>query len=408
MVRSTRAVKNSSGVGSPREPGIRTNPNGTKSGQPGVRPSVGLGANGRVSKGVQKKGSTAVRVSPVVSVDETPVGFKIDTAQRDFILGRGRGGNGNGMSNAGSMMDSVDDGFDDGDASGGGSHDDGHDDHYGDHHDDHHDHHDSWNIDINFNFYSNRSSPNGWWYLYGDYDGDGYTDYVCTNGYRSVYWYGWTGYYWGASPWYGWYGSRSGYSYSWWNYSSGGRYNSAIYGSGGDLSSDPSYATSSMDQGPMGAGELPQAMPMSALEVARLEMSLGEPDIAIEAYRSHLSEYPSDWLTVRELGIAKIRAGDRGDGIALVSYAYSMDPSLATSALPVSVFEDSSRLLRDSVIDVVGWGHRNPSASVWLTVAVLMQAEGRDGPALRMIERAYEHGLDGAVDREMRLVLTRR
>lgn len=282
--------------------------------------------------------------------------------------------------------DDYDDGHDDGYHDG---HDDGYQDGYQDgHHDGHH-------------YYTHSSCPSGWWYLYGDYNGDGYTDYVCTNGSYSVYWYGWTGYYWGSSPWYGWYGTN--YGYAWWWYSVPDRYRGSIYGTDSDLTSDPSYSSTPMDQGAM-----PEAIPLSAIEVARLEMSLGDPVVAMDAYRAHLSEYPSDWMAIRELGLAMIRVGDRGDGIAMVSYAYSMDPGLAWDAVPASVFEDSSRILRDSVIDAVGWGHRNPSASVWLTVAVLMQAEGRDGPALRMIERAEGYGLDPEVGRMMREALIHR
>lgn len=367
-----------------------------------------------VKRGVQKKESVGKRITPVLKAGNTPIGFKIDSAKQNFI-NQTRGGVGGSMKGVGGKMDSLDEGFDDGDASGGGHHDDGHNGHNGhdgDHHDDHHDDHghhdghdDHHDIHIDINFYTHHSSPNGWWYMYGDYNGDGYTDYVCTNGYNSVYWYGWSGYYWGASPWYGWYGNRYGSSfrYTWWWNSVPDRYRGAVYGSNGDLSTEPGYSSMPTDQQAM-----PDAIPLSAVEVARLEMSIGEPGVAIDAYRAHLSEYPNDWRAVRELGLAMFRLGDRGDGIAMVSYAYSMDPELAYDAVPASLFEDSSRLIRDAVIDAVGWGHRNPSASAWLTVAVLMQAEGRDGPGLRMIERAREFGLDPVVDLAMESALSHR
>ena len=179
------------------------------------------------------------------------------------------------------------------------------------------------------------------------------------------------------------------------------RYRGVVYGMNDDLVTDPSYGVE-----PVVEATMPDAVPLPAIEVARLEMSVGNVEVAIDAYRSHLDTYPTDWLAVRELGLAMIQQGDRGDGIALVSYAYSMDPSLAYDAVPVSVFGQSDRTLRDSVIDVVGWGHRNPSSSAWLTVAVLMQAEGRDGPAMRMIDRAAEYGLDREVEATMRSVLS--
>lgn len=337
-------------------------------------------------------------------MNETPSGFDIEIARKAYVS-RTRSKSGSGMTDGGGMIDTLDDGSGDGFDDGPGD-DDGHDDdHHGDdHHDDDHDGHHGNHHYYNPNcyYYTHHSSPYGWWYIYGDYNGDGYTDYVCTNGSYSIYWYGWSGYYWGASPWYGFYGSLYN-PYSWWYYSVSDRYRGTMYGSNGDLSPDPSYSTVPMDSETM-----PEAVPLSALEVARLEMSIGESGIAIDAYRAHLSEYPSDWVAVRELGIAMIRRGDRGDGISLVSYAYSMDPSLALDAVPSSLFEYSDRLMRDAVIDIVGWGHRNPSSSVWLTVAVLMQAEGRDGPGLRMIERSEGYGLDPAVASEMYNALTHR
>ncbi len=372
-----------------------------------------------MTRGVQKIAPGANRLIPVVVADEAPRGFDLETVKQSYLSRTRAGG---GSTSVGSKMVGLDENGKPGD----GAHDDGHhDDGYGDHHDDDHhgyqdDHHDDWSVHIDIDFYShNDYSPNGWWYLYGDYNGDGYTDYVCTNGYRSVYWYGWGGSYWGSSPWYGWYGGgyNSGYGtgygdgysdgYSWWWNSVSERYRGTVNGSedgsGNGLTDDPSYNSS-----PNQPDQMPEAMPLSAVEVARLEMSLGEPEVAIDAYRAHLSSYPDDWSAVRELGLAMLRVGDRGDGIALISYAYSMDPELARWAVPVSLFSNSERELRDVVISTVGWGHRNPSSSVWLTVAVLMQGEGRDGPALRMIERAYEHGLSPDVGRVMEAVLSHR
>ncbi len=394
-------------------------------GQLGVRPGVRPGASGpasrrgigtgdgltdglqpggdrSVSLGVRQRSASSKGARGVVRMNETPRGFDIKKARESF-LAQIRGGVGSGKHGIGPTMDSVDDGLDGGADDGLGD-DAGHDDGYCE--DDHHDHHghfDHGYHDDHYFYYTHHSSPFGWWYFYGDYDGDGYTDYVVTNGSYSIYWYGWSGSYWGASPWYGFYGMSGYRRYSWWYYSVPTRYRGRLSGSNDELTSDPSYASAPVDEQAM-----PEAMPLSALEVARLEMSIGDPGVAVDAYRAHLSEYPSDWIAVRELGLAMIRLGDRGDGVSLVSYAYSMDPTLAYEPVPGSLFEQSDRLLRDAVIDVVGWGHRNPSSSAWLTVAVLMQAEGRDGPGLRMVDRAQDYGLDPAVADAMRSAMAPR
>ena len=416
-------------------PGTRINPGSTPSTGPTTRPTrspgvttlPGGGSGGVVNQGTRRQAASGLTGRPVVRSNDTPRGFDIEKARNAFISRtkpkgdagvKGRNTDG-GKSGVGGI-DAADDG------SGGGSDDsahtdgDGHGDHDGDgdesHDDDHDPDHDGDDDDGDYDhdgghlgnhhyynqhypYYTHYSSPYGWWYLYGDFDGDGYTDYVVTNGSHSVYWYGWSGYYWGASPWYGFYGS----GYSWWNNSVPGHYRGPIYGTNNGLTNDPAYSTTPVD-----ADSLPEAMPLSALEVARLEMSVGDPEIAVDAYRAHLSEYPNDWIAVRELGIAKIRVGNRGDGVALVNYAYAMEPELAKSVVPTSIFADSERALRDAVVSVVGWGNRNPSPSAWLSVAVLMQAEGRNGPALKMVDRAAGYGLDPMVVTEMRAALVRR
>jgi hypothetical protein len=72
----------------------------------------------------------------------------------------------------------------------------------------------------------------------------------------------------------------------------------------------------------------------------------------------------------------------------------------------MGVWGGSVRRLRGSVGWAVRRAHDAPSANAWLLVAVLMQAEGRDGPALRMIDRATRMGLAPAVADRMRLQLS--
>ena len=337
-----------------------------------VRRSV---SGGRVVQSVRRQGA--------------PDGFEIERARTNFA------------NRFGGSKQGVDGRMDTHPDESGDHHDDHHDDgHHDDHHGDHHD--DEWHFDFDFHFWSHPSyCPGGWWYVWGDYDGDGYVDYVCTNGSYSIYYYGWSGAYWDCSPWYGWYSDR--YNYSWWRYSLPGTYRGVVYGVDRDLVDQP---------GPVPVSEvpetMPEAVPLSAVEVARLEMSLGNPQVAIEAYRAHLSEFPEDWLALRELGIALIRDGQRGDGVAMIGYAHSQDPQLAYDPIPVELFEGDAHLMRDTLVRVVGWAHRNPSASAWLSVAVIMQGEGRYAPAVKMIDRAQQYGLDPVVADQMRSAMVQR
>ena len=350
---------------------------------------MGSGLGSGLGSGVVRRSVSGGRASSGTIKKGAPGGFDLDAVRSSFADRLG-----GGKRSVGGRLEGDPDTL--------GSHDGHHDDdHHGDHHDDHDDghhgdHHDYWDIDIDINLYSHPDyCPSGWWYVYGDFDGDGYRDYVCTNGSYSVYWYNWSGAYWDCSPWYGWYTGR--YSTRWWTYSVPDRYRGVVYGVDVELVDEPGVVVSETVE-----SVLPEAVPLSAVEVARLEMSLGEPEVAIEAYRAHLAQYPSDWLAMRELGLALIRKGQRGDGVAMIGYSYSQDPLLAWEPVPVELFGGDAHELRDAVIKVVGWGHRNPSSSAWLSVAVLMQGEGRLEPAMRMLERAEGYGLDPAVADQMR------
>lgn len=360
----------------------------TQDPRPGTRPVNGGSLDSGTINTTPRRVLSGGRAVTRAKKEGAPSGFDLQEAQNTFARRMGGGG----ASSAGGMMEDHPDE--------GGVHDGGHgghDDHHGGHDGHHSD--DDWHIDIDINFWSHPTyCPSGWWYAWGDYDNDGYLDYVCTNGSYSVYWYNWVGSYWNCSPWYGWYPPR--YRTYWWRYSIPDGYTGIVYGTDAELVDQPTQY--GVDEVPE---TIPEAVPLSAVEVARLEMSIGNPGVAIEAYRAHLSNYPEDWYALRELGVALIRDGQRGDGVAMIGYAHSQDPLLAYDGVPVELFGGDAHMMREVLISVVGWAHRNPSSSAWLSVAVLMQSEGRTGPAMRMIERAEEFGLGFDVAQQMRSAL---
>lgn len=137
-------------------------------------------------------------------------------------------------------------------------------------------------------------------------------------------------------------------------------------------------------------------------------MYYGKEVEAAEWYRQHLDENPDDARVMREYAAALLESGRTVDAVALMGYAYSLSPGLANEAMGPAIWGDSAFRLRHSVTDAVRFGHRSSSGNVWLLVAVLMQAEGRDAVALKMIDRAVTEGLDAGVADRMRLRLTQR
>jgi hypothetical protein len=155
-------------------------------------------------------------------------------------------------------------------------------------------------------------------------------------------------------------------------------------------------------------GADPEPEPLTPIESARAWMYEGNAEEAAGWYRTYLEENPDDARVMREYAAALLESGRTLDAVAMMGYAYGQDPGLANEAMPTSIWRDSAFRLRDAVTDSVKYGHRTSSGNVWLLVAVLMQAEGRDMVALKMIDRAVEEGLDPTIGDRMRLRLTQR
>ncbi len=152
----------------------------------------------------------------------------------------------------------------------------------------------------------------------------------------------------------------------------------------------------------------PEPVVLTLEERAGLELGYGDAERAIALYREHLEADPEDMGAVRGLGVALLAADRPEDAIATIRYAYVTDPSLANDPMGTWIGGDDVREVRALVNRAVRHANRVESASAWLTVAVLMQAEGRVGPGEKMLERAAELGLDLEVARAMRGALTRR
>lgn len=142
------------------------------------------------------------------------------------------------------------------------------------------------------------------------------------------------------------------------------------------------------------------AEPQDALGKARWNLMRENTGKAIKAYRDHLDEQSDDAGAMRELAIALMEAGQLPDAVAVLRLAYDTDP-VGLADEPIEPGEllgyegdrRLARLVRRSSI----YANKTESASTWLAVGVLMQGQGRDRLALKMIVRAVAQGLDDAI-----------
>lgn len=131
----------------------------------------------------------------------------------------------------------------------------------------------------------------------------------------------------------------------------------------------------------------------------------GDTARAVAAFEEIVNEDRERFEMVRVLAFALLVDGRFDEGAATMRLAYISDPGLAAIPLDEADAALGAAELRRLLRKVVRFAHDRDSASTWLTVAVLMQAEGRDEPAARMIERAgarsLEPGLVSEFDRAL-------
>lgn len=155
-------------------------------------------------------------------------------------------------------------------------------------------------------------------------------------------------------------------------------------------------------------GEPAEPEPLTTYETAVYWMMEGDAEQAVEWFRAHLDENPDDLVAMREYAAAMLEVNRTLDAVAVMAYAYDLAPGLSSRAMDAGLWGGSPLRLRRSVVRAVRAAHQAGTGHAWLTVAVLMQAEGRDAVALRMVDRAMELGLNPAIGDRLRAELDRR
>jgi len=140
--------------------------------------------------------------------------------------------------------------------------------------------------------------------------------------------------------------------------------------------------------------QAPAARELTSLEKAQLALRDDEPQRAVKELRAHLRKEPADANAMRVLAIALFENRNLDDGVAVLRNAYRTSPSLADEPLSPSDLGISSTRFREMLSDLVQYAHKINSASAWLSVTTLMQAEGRSSLAKEMLSRADQSGLD--------------
>lgn len=118
---------------------------------------------------------------------------------------------------------------------------------------------------------------------------------------------------------------------------------------------------------------------------------------AFDAYGSQPGDKRAPWPDERLKALAQAGNGDIDQAAETMVNAYLIDPRLAREQLAALELVPSPGDLRGIINDCVRRGHKTDTDALWLLVGVLMQAEGRDASAAKMIARARDRGLDPSI-----------
>jgi hypothetical protein len=148
-----------------------------------------------------------------------------------------------------------------------------------------------------------------------------------------------------------------------------------------------------------------QPTPLTDVDIAKYELRNAQAESAVKNLRNYLKTRVDDAQAMRMLAVALLETKHFDDAAAMFRQVYRTDPGLASEpidALDLGIDESD---LRRMVNSSVTYAHRVNSASSWLTVAALMQAEGRKAQAKDMLGRAEKLGLEAIIAAPMKSAL---
>jgi tetratricopeptide (TPR) repeat protein len=122
-----------------------------------------------------------------------------------------------------------------------------------------------------------------------------------------------------------------------------------------------------------------------------------KPGEAVDQLNAHIAANPGDLRAARILAIMLTEQKNTSEAVRVVIDAYKRDPSLARQPIDAAELNIGSGRLRDITNEAERYAAKLRTGSSYLTVAMLMQAEGRHEDALAMVARASDAGLDQGI-----------
>ncbi len=181
-------------------------------------------------------------------------------------------------------------------------------------------------------------------------------------------------------------------------------YSGPWYGTDPFVTQGQASAATPAAPAPAAAATQPTREP-TLIERADEAWQLGRPDVAAGLLKEYLRAAPDDADALRYLALTLIDQRRVEEGVALMALAYEKLPQLASRPLPASAIPGGRDAMRKRVNAVSSLANQTRTASAWMTLAVLIQGEGRSDVARRILRRATAAGLSGSAAMELRAAM---
>lgn len=138
----------------------------------------------------------------------------------------------------------------------------------------------------------------------------------------------------------------------------------------------------------------PPAPEPTAFEKGLLAFRAGRSADAAKIWKDVVQKDHEDFTTMRLLSLALFETREIDNAAAMMRQAYRADPTLAGREMDTDLLNLTSSRRSILVNRASEYANRVGSASGWLSVTVLMQADGRYELARKMLKRALAEGLE--------------
>jgi hypothetical protein len=136
---------------------------------------------------------------------------------------------------------------------------------------------------------------------------------------------------------------------------------------------------------------------LPAVTHARGLIQLGKTEEAVQILKKHIALKDNDALAMRWLAVAQLIRGESASACVPMQAAYSVDPTLVSSALNVGFFPDGEEGAFATMMSAVTYANNKKTPTAYFTAAVFAQAANRPDTARRMLDRGRGAGMESSL-----------